>query len=433
MWGNVYVAQSPENYNYDADGNLTSDGHWTYTWDGENRLVSMQALTNIPTGAKLRLDFVYDYQFRRIQKTVSTNNGSGYFPQSTNRFIYDRWNLVGMLNTQSSIIQSFVWGSDLSGGQQGAGGIGGLLAIGDTVNGTYVAAYDANGNIGGLVKAADGTLGTLYEYGPFGELIRSSGLMAKTNSFRFSSKYQDNETDLIYYGYRYYSPYQGCWINKDPFTEPGAGLSIGPANSESCNLYSFIKNNPVNYYDSLGLKCCLKTWSWGLHPGEGSIYPHSALQCDDGTYISAFPTGGAMGGSPVAWSTEAADTRLYGTPDSTICSDCIDQSKVAAWKNSLSNPQYVFASANCSDYTLQAIIDGLDPNKQIRPPCPKTCLLDRLFACTWILDDVLSPPSCPRSGGSGITTPAQVASRLVRLIENNCNRYKCVRCCLEAN
>ena len=39
--------------------------------------------------------------------------------------------------------------------------------------------------------------------GPFGELLRATGPMAKANPFRFSTKYQDDETDLLYYGYRY--------------------------------------------------------------------------------------------------------------------------------------------------------------------------------------------------------------------------------------
>jgi hypothetical protein len=38
--------------------------------------------------------------------------------------------------------------------------------------------------------------------GPFGEVIRATGPMAKTNPFRFSTKYQDDQTDLLYYGYR---------------------------------------------------------------------------------------------------------------------------------------------------------------------------------------------------------------------------------------
>jgi len=38
----LYLAQTPEAYTYDFDGNILSDGRWIYTWDAENRLVSMQ-------------------------------------------------------------------------------------------------------------------------------------------------------------------------------------------------------------------------------------------------------------------------------------------------------------------------------------------------------------------------------------------------------
>jgi hypothetical protein len=38
--GNVFVAQSPEVFSYDADGNVTNDGRWTFTWDAENRLAT---------------------------------------------------------------------------------------------------------------------------------------------------------------------------------------------------------------------------------------------------------------------------------------------------------------------------------------------------------------------------------------------------------
>jgi hypothetical protein len=39
-----------------------------------------------------------------------------------------------------------------------------------------------------------------YRFGPFGDVIRMTGPMAKVNPFRFSTKYQDDETDLLYYG-----------------------------------------------------------------------------------------------------------------------------------------------------------------------------------------------------------------------------------------
>jgi len=75
--------------------------------------------------------------------------------------------------------------------------------------------------------------------------------LAKANPFRFSTKYQDDETDLLYYGYRYYNPSTGRWVSRDPISERGG-----------VNLYSFIANNPVSRFDSRGLSvfsdwfCC---------------------------------------------------------------------------------------------------------------------------------------------------------------------------------
>ena len=61
-----------------------------------------------------------------------------------------------------------------------------------------------------------------YEYIPFGELIRATGPVAKLNPFRFSTKYQDDETGFLYYLFRYYIPYTGRWIGRDPAGRPEA-------------------------------------------------------------------------------------------------------------------------------------------------------------------------------------------------------------------
>ena len=94
----------------------------------------------------------------------------------------------------------------------------------------------------GKRDAQDITKWSQYDYGPFGELLRSTGPMAKANPFRFSTKYQDDETGLIYYGYRYYIPTTGRWPNRDPIQEEG-----GP------NLCLFAGNASINGVDSLGL------------------------------------------------------------------------------------------------------------------------------------------------------------------------------------
>src|SRR5205823_4785485 len=71
----------------------------------------------------------YDYQGRRIQKILSTWNGSAYVAQSTNKFVYDGWNLMAELNGTNGVLRTFLWALDLSGTAQGTGGVGGLLTI----------------------------------------------------------------------------------------------------------------------------------------------------------------------------------------------------------------------------------------------------------------------------------------------------------------
>jgi RHS repeat-associated protein len=65
--------------------------------------------------------------------------------------------------------------------------------------------------------------------------------MSESNPFRFSTKYQDDETGLLYYGYRYYHAVTGRWISRDPIGERGGE-----------NLYVFITNNSPALVDPDG-------------------------------------------------------------------------------------------------------------------------------------------------------------------------------------
>ncbi len=69
------------------------------------------------------------------------------------------------------------------------------------------------------------------------------------------------ETGLYYYGYRYYSANIGSWINRDPFSDimPAINRTISEyiltskAKNQISNLYTYIENDPINYFDYLGL------------------------------------------------------------------------------------------------------------------------------------------------------------------------------------
>jgi RHS repeat-associated protein len=91
---------------------------------------------------------------------------------------------------------------------------------------------------------------TCFE-GPFGEVIRATGPMAKANPFRFSTKYQDDETDLLYYGHRYYNASAGRWPSRDPAEGATAG-----------SLYGFVGNDPLDGFDVLGLDAYGEAMGW---------------------------------------------------------------------------------------------------------------------------------------------------------------------------
>ena len=99
---------------------------------------------------------------------------------------------------------SYMWGLDLSGLAQGAGGVGGLLTVAPTGNGTHFVDYDGNGNVTGLTDSS-GNISARDEYDPFGQTIRASGSVAGFNQVRFSTKYTDRECGVCYYGCRFYN------------------------------------------------------------------------------------------------------------------------------------------------------------------------------------------------------------------------------------
>jgi RHS repeat-associated protein len=116
---------------------------------------------------------------------------------------------------------------------------------------------------------------TCFE-GPFGEVIRATGPMAKANPFRFSTKYQDDETDLLYYGYRYYTASTGRWLSRDPLGEKAA-----------FNLYGFVNGNPLSRIDTDGREIgniCPICGSYyvGVCPNDG--YPKNVKPRGGGTF-----------------------------------------------------------------------------------------------------------------------------------------------------
>ena len=213
------------NPTYDVDGNmLTGIIGWSYGWNGENRLISAE-------NGDTRLEFSYDYMGRRFEKKVYTAN----VLTKHEKFVYDGYKLIQVLDAlnDNAVTMTFVWHPESTGLD---------TPFSMTYDGeTYYYVTDGNKNVTALLDA-DGNRAAEYIYHPFGTIYSKTGPMVDLNPFRFSSEYHDDETGLVYYNYRYYSPELGRWISRDPIEEEGG-----------VNLYAMVGNCTTQSWDILGL------------------------------------------------------------------------------------------------------------------------------------------------------------------------------------
>ncbi len=201
-----------------------------FIFNAENRIVSMET-------ADKKLEFVYDYMGRRVEKKVYTGSAGNWSLITDNCYVYDGYKQIEKLDALNSnaIAQKFVWRGER------------ILSVNNGTD-TYYYTQDANKNVSELL-ASDGTIKAHYEYSPFGKVTVSNGIYADDNPYRFSSEVADDETGLVYYNYRYYSPELGRWLSRDPIGE----LKLFDSSMKFYKLYVFVDNQPITNTDYLGL------------------------------------------------------------------------------------------------------------------------------------------------------------------------------------
>ena len=224
------------NFQYDYDGNMTSDGLHTFEYDDADRLTGV----TLPNAWKVT--YGYDGLWRRRTAYQYGWNGSGWSLTNPVAYVYDRMlPIQERSGLNNNVIASYTRGLDLSGSSQGAGGIRGLLARTDASSVPAFYFGDAGGNITTLINSS-GVKQASYLYDPFGNLLAMSGPLAAANHYRFSSKEVDPLSSDYYFGFRFYSPNLQRWRNADPI-----GLWAG------ANVHGFVRNNPISNLGPLGL------------------------------------------------------------------------------------------------------------------------------------------------------------------------------------
>jgi RHS repeat-associated protein len=258
---------------FDENGNLANDGQRHFGWDGENQLASL-TLSNV-----WRSEFVYDGLGRRRVERGYARLGEGWVLTNETHLVYDGRVILQHRDTNSAPVLTLSRGTDLSSTLQGAGGIGGLLALTRHLrSGQEPLCYhaDASGNVTCLINT-NLVVVARYRYDPFGGLLAVSGPKATLNPYRFSSKRLHEASGLYDFLYRWYAPVVQRWPNRDPLGDiaslPLMTAGIAPSVESvgrggmtdgdfvsawtwaNLNLYTGIGNNPLGLFDALGLDC----------------------------------------------------------------------------------------------------------------------------------------------------------------------------------
>jgi RHS repeat-associated protein len=196
-------------HSYDDNGNLTSDGQRTYTYDSRNRLAAIAGAASA--------SFSYDALGRRTDRTVGSMS-TGY--------LYDGANAVQELSG-SSVKADLLTGL----------GVDQVLARTDS-SGTMSLLTDALGSTLALADAS-AVVQSTYVYEPYGQT--TSGGAASDNAVQYTGRENDG-TGLYFYRARYYDPVKGRFIQSDPI-----GLASG------ANTYVYVSSAPTMTNDPTGL------------------------------------------------------------------------------------------------------------------------------------------------------------------------------------
>jgi RHS repeat-associated protein len=281
--GSVTNNGLPVNYTYDAAGNVTNDGAHSYTYDAENRLVSVDG------GATAQ--YRYDHQNRRVTKIVGSNwthyvwMGSQVIgehdattPYSTNPtyqvqsarkdYIYGGENIIHTRQRSSS---TSPWTTRYS--------------LSDRLSVRIV--LDTSGNLIGR-----------QAHLPFGEDFGESGTQ---ENHHLASYERDSESGSDYAVNRQYSQITGRFNRSDPLAASGK-----KGFPQSWNRYAYTENDPINMRDPLGLD------DWGDPCGSRSVVP-----LEDGWGFNFSYNGPVLSTPPIeCWKPFARDPEPEPAPES---------------------------------------------------------------------------------------------------------------------
>lgn len=208
---------------YDAAGNITGDGTYTYVYNQHGQVKEARQ------GANVLATYYYDYRNRRTRKIAGG---------VTTVYHYDQWDrIVGETTIAGAAQKSYIHRDD--------GPVAQLTHSGASSQVVYLQPDPLGTPRVG--RSATGAVVWRWESDAFGTTAANQDpdgdtVMTVVN-LRFPGQYRDAETGLHYDHHRVYAPQMGRYLQSDPI-----GLAGG------FNTYAYANSNPLMFVDPLGLQ-----------------------------------------------------------------------------------------------------------------------------------------------------------------------------------
>lgn len=212
---------------YDNIGNITTYGDKILNWINGTELYSYNDTIN-------EKNILYKYNDKGIRISKEGTDITAYYHLLNDDIIYE-------IRNGKSIYYLYVYEE--------------LIGF-EYENNRYFYLKNIQDDIIGIINA-DGNKIVSYEYDSWGRLLsikdgnnqliseENYNHIANINPFRYRSYYYDVETKMYYLNNRYYDPQIGRFISADKM------LNLEEENN-TCNIYKYCGNNPVNMADEEG-------------------------------------------------------------------------------------------------------------------------------------------------------------------------------------